>query len=163
MKNNYFENCKTNEEVKKMYRKLASNLHPDCKNGNEADFVEMSAQYEKAFNKYKNVFTNAEGKNYEKQTDETFNIFKDIIDKIISFDIDIEIIGVWVWCTGNTKEYKEALKEVGFRWSQAKKAWSFHFGEWKKQSKRKYSLDEIRSTYGSEKVQREERDTLQGA
>jgi curved DNA-binding protein CbpA len=154
----YFNDCNTNEEVKKKYKEMAKKLHPDC-GGNEKEFKEMCSQYEKAFDKYKNVFTNADGETYKKETNETFDIFKDIIDIIISMEnIDIEIIGSWIWCTGNTKEYKEKLKELGFKWSQKKCAWSFYFGEWKKHYKKNYTLEEIRSKYGSEKIIKEKQE-----
>jgi hypothetical protein len=44
MKNNYFKDCTTNEQVKKTYRKLASKLHPDCKGGNEKEFIDYYAE-----------------------------------------------------------------------------------------------------------------------
>ena len=43
----YFQNCKTAEELKAEYKRLAKILHPDNNNGNRADFQEMKANFEK--------------------------------------------------------------------------------------------------------------------
>lgn len=150
----YFQNCKTIDEVKALYKKLALKLHPDC---NEQDttkeFVEMSAEYEKAFKMYKNTFKNASGETYTKENDETAEQYKDIIDKIIHFEgVKIEIIGTWIWLSENTYAYKEQIKELGFKWSKNKQAWSFHTEPWRKRSKRNISLDEIRGLYGTSEI-----------
>lgn len=42
---NYFENCHTHDEGKKLYRKLAMKLHPDKEGGSEAEFQELNRQY----------------------------------------------------------------------------------------------------------------------
>jgi len=42
---NYFSNCKTPEEAKSLYKKLAKELHPDTKNGNTEAFQGMEQQY----------------------------------------------------------------------------------------------------------------------
>lgn len=41
----HFTNCKTPEEAKTLYRKLARELHPDMKSGNKEAFQEMKKQY----------------------------------------------------------------------------------------------------------------------
>ena len=41
---NYFENCTTHDEAKKLYRRLAMELHPD-KGGSDAEFQELNRQY----------------------------------------------------------------------------------------------------------------------
>ena len=41
----YFIKCKTPEEAKMLYRKLARELHPDMKGGNKEAFQEMENQY----------------------------------------------------------------------------------------------------------------------
>jgi len=52
---------------------------------------------------------------------------------------------------GDTKAIKEDLKSLGFRWASKKKMW--YYGELKKTSNRKEKdINEIRSTYGSQKV-----------
>lgn len=148
--NNYFEACKTIEDVKSTYKKLAKQLHPDCGGGSQEQFVEMSRQYEIAFNSLKNTFRNAEGETYTKENNETYDEFKDIIDRIIFFeDVKIEIIGTWIWCSENTRPYASELKSLGFHWCKNKQAWAFHKEPFVKRSRSKNSLDDIRNKYGS--------------
>lgn len=61
----------------------------------------------------------------------------------------LEIVGTWLWITGDTRANKDALKENGFRWSPKKAAWYFHAEPYRKHSKRRFTLDEIRAMHGS--------------
>ena len=40
----YFANCQTHEEAKKLYRRLAFKYHPD-QGGSEVEFIELGRQY----------------------------------------------------------------------------------------------------------------------
>ena len=116
---------------------------------------EINAEYDRLFELLKNTHKNAEGQTYTTQT-ETANDFKEIIEKLIRFNgIHIEICGSWVWLTGCTIEYREELKKMKFRWSKSKVAWYYHRDEYKKSTKRTYTLDEIRDLYGSETIKTE--------
>lgn len=134
----YFNNINTLEELKKAYRKLAIKLHPD-RGGDSNEFIRMKDEYDKLFSRL----------NTSKETNETYS---NIIDALISYDLDIEIIGTWIWIQGDTKPIKEKLKELKFRWSGKKQAWYWHDGEYKKRNRKNYSLDEIRSMHDSKKV-----------
>ena len=151
----WFTDIKTLEELKKAYKKLAKQYHPDLNGGTTNDIMkEINREYDILFERVKNFHTTADGKTYEKATTETSAEFRDIINKIINFNIDIEIIGTWVWCF-NSYEYREQLKSLGFKYSASKKAWCWHTGEYKAKKSRK-SLDEIRATYGSETIKKKE-------
>lgn len=79
--------------------------------------------------------------------------FKDIINQIIGLKgIEIEIIGSWIWVTGDTKQHKEKLKELKFKWNRNKSAWFYSGGDYRKRNGNSYSMDDIRSMYGSKKV-----------
>ena len=41
--------------------------------------------------------------------------------------IEVSTQGTWIWAAGNTKEHKETLKSLGFRWSRKRGAW-YHTG-----------------------------------
>ena len=152
----FFKNIETLEELKREYKKLALKLHPDLNQDRDTtkDFQEMQSEYEKVFEMVKNIRRNEKGEKYTKETSETMEEFKDVIDKIIHFkNVNIEIIGSWIWLTGDTKTYKETIKELGFRWSKNKIAWYYHKDEYRKRSNKIFSLDDIREKFGSEKVQ----------
>jgi curved DNA-binding protein CbpA len=144
---------KTLEELKKLYRKLATEYHPDAGGTDEA-MKAVNAEYSLLFEKLKDVHTNAAGETYHKETDETPEQFINIINELIHMDgVTIEIIGSFVWVSGNTKPYKEILKEMSFRWSQNKTAWYLAPEDYKRRSRKNYSLDEIRGMYGSREVE----------
>ena len=152
----YFENCKTIDDVKKLYRKLASQLHPDMNPDRDTteEFQIMANEYEAAYNAVKNIFVNAKGETYEKENTETAAQYADIINQIIHFEgCKIEIIGTWIWISGATKEYKDQLKELGFTWCKNKAAWSYHKEPFRKKSKTSLSFDDIRNMYGSSEVE----------
>lgn len=149
----HFTNCKTAEELKKEYRKLAKQLHPDL-GGDTEEFKIMQNEYEIMWERLKNIHTNSNGETYTKETTETPQEFINIINVLTSLtDIYIEICGSWLWITGNTKEHKEILKNLKFRYAHKKQAWYYHTEPYRKKSKRELTLDEIRDMFGSEKYQ----------
>lgn len=102
-----------------------------------------NSEYDELFDKLKNVFKNRKGKIYtdSKPVNETPEEFRNIINTLINLEgIEIEIIGRWIWISGNTKPYKQKLKELNFRWCKRKVAWSWHRVEDSTISKGKYTL-----------------------
>lgn len=151
----WFNNPSTLEELKKQYKQLAMEHHPDRGGSTEA-MQEINNEYDVLFSSLRNTHRTAEGKTYttEKETTETPEEFKNIINILINLEgVNIEICGSWLWLTGNTKEHKEVLKSLKFRWSKSKRAWYYHTSDYKKKSKKTFSLDEIRDLYGSKTVQ----------
>lgn len=82
---------------------------------------------------------------------------REVLQKIINFDgINIEIVGCWIWIDGNTYGYKDALKEIGFKWAREKKKWYFHTEAFRKKRHKKLSMDDIRNFYGSTEIEPEQ-------
>lgn len=148
----YFENVKTAEELKKRFREIAKKLHPDC-GGDAEEFKRMRQEYSDAWERVKNHHVNSEGEHYEKETEEAPEEFMDIISKFIHLeDLTVEVIGSWIWVTGNTQEHREELKAAGLKYAGNKKAWYFHFGVYRKRSKRRFTMEDLREEYGSTEV-----------
>lgn len=125
----YFANIKTAEELKKAYKRLCLQLHPD-KGGNVAEFKAMQAEYEEAAQRI--AHGEAAG-NYQhnKKQDGTYKTaeeilreqqeFAEVLEKLIGLEgLDLEICGNWLWIGGNTYQHKDIIKAVGAKWANKK-------------------------------------------
>ena len=149
---NYFSDCHSIEQIKTRYRQLAQQYHPDHSGGNNEIMKEINLQYEQQKGKKFTGVNHETGKTYEQNFD-PFDGYREIINALINIpNINIELIGTWLWITGETKPIKEYLKELGFKFSGKKCAWYYHSGQYRKKSKKNLTIDEIRNMYGSEKV-----------
>ena len=132
----YFKG-QTIEELKKEYKTLCKKYHPDiCKQENATEIMqEINAEYEE---KIKNA---TQGNN-------------DIINELLNIDtLIIEIIGVFVWVSGDTKTHKEKLKELGYRYSSNKKMWYYVLDKglkFKRGTNR--TIEQIKNKYGCRTV-----------
>jgi hypothetical protein len=150
----YFEGCRTIEELKKVYKKLAMENHPD-RGGRLEIMQEINAQYDKLFQILKDKH-NAAPENKEHQTTEAPHEYRDIIGKIIHCDgLKIEICGSWVWVSGNTYSHKAVLRASGFQWAAKKSMWYWHTADYVRKSRRTMTMDYIRAKYGSEEIETE--------
>lgn len=117
----FFKGIETLEDLKRQYRALALQNHPD-RGGDVEVMKAINNEYDKLFAQVKDTHKNKEGETYTKENPETAEEFKDIIDKLIKMQgVEIEVIGCFIWLSGNTKEHKEAIKALGFRWHSKKK------------------------------------------
>ena len=133
-------------EAKKIYKNLAKKLHPDMVGGDEESFKLLNAIYTDLI-EHKIYFSNDIKIDIE---------LEKIISLILHFEnIVIELVGAWIWVSGDTKEIKEKLKELGFKWASKKKMW--YFGEMKGRNPKEKSLDEIKAKYGSETLKTNEK------
>lgn len=133
-------------EAKKIYKILAKKLHPDMENGSEESFKILNAVYTDLI-EHKIYFSNDFKIDIE---------LEKIISLILHFEnITIELVGSWVWVSGDTKEIKEKLKELGFKWASKKKMW--FYGEMKGRNPQEKSMEEIKSKYGSETLKSKEK------
>lgn len=170
--NTYFKDVHTLEELRKQYRDLLKKYHPDNANGSTEATQEINAEYDRLFKVLKdrhesrsagtdNEKTDFNNKKYDFSEDQKL---REVLQKVISFSgINIEIVGCWIWIDGNTYQYKTELKEIGFKWAREKKKWYFHTEVFRKKSKRKLSMEDIRNYYGSTEVQTEARKQLKQA
>ncbi|WP_323593099.1 hypothetical protein [Aliarcobacter butzleri] len=132
-------------EAKKIYKNLAKKLHPDI-GGSEEEFKILNAVYTDLI-EHKIYFSNDIKIDIE---------LEKIISLILHFEnITIELVGSWVWVSGDTREIKEKLKEIGFKWASKKRMW--YFGEMKGRNPKEKSMEEIKSKYGSETLKSNEK------
>lgn len=145
----WFANVGTVEELRKKYRELLKKYHPD--NGGSVEVMqEVNAEYDRLF-----AILSKENKTEEESSTDDEKAeneaFKAILNEITGFDMEIELIGNWIWCF-NCYNYRNRLKELGFKFAPKKKAWTWHYGEYERHHRGQTDLDKIRTKYGSRKV-----------
>lgn len=148
----WFNDCHTIESLKAKYRKLAMQHHPDM-GGDLATMQEINGQYDHA---YQRLSAAEAEKPYEERAgynaQETPEAWRAAIMAIIGLDgLQIDLVGCWVWVSGETKRHKDALKAAGYRWSNKRKMWYWRAGDRKRryrQSSATYA--ELCDKYGRE-------------
>lgn len=146
----YFTEVKTVEELRRKYRELLKQYHPDNENGSVEITQEINAEYNRLFDVLSKE-SKVGGQSYVYDRTDENEAFKEVLNSIIHINAGIEIIGSWVWVHG-AYEYRELLKSIGFKFAPKKKSWCWHYGEYKRYHKTEVSLDVIRFKYGSQKV-----------
>lgn len=153
----FFNGCNTIDEVKKLYKKLAMENHPD-RGGDTTTMQAINTEYAFACAKLaKGAGLSDEDADTEIRLSEEY---RQVIEKIINLPgIVIEIVGNWIWVTGETKPVKKNLKEAGFYFASKKIAWYYRNEVFKTRGSGA-PLEQIRAKYGSEKINRKQQDKV---
>ena len=126
----------TMKEINQQYEDLLISLGVELNEKIEIENKELPAERQK--------------KKFEASTDK----YAETLNKIIDFNMNIEVIGQWIWCF-DSYEYHEQLKELGFWYSKSKKAWVFS-GDKKKMIRSHNKMNDIRKKWGSEQIKERE-------
>lgn len=163
----YFKDVNTLEELRKQYKELLKRYHPDNPNGSTEATQDINKEYESLFRILKDKHTSDKEEKTSCYNNMKYDFsedskLRDTLYKVINFTgVTIEIIGEWIWISGNTYHYKSQLKDIGFKWATNKKAWYWHSEAFRKRSNRKLSMNDIRNYYGSTEVQTEQQQYLE--
>ena len=158
----HFSSVTSLDELKLQYKKLAFKNHPD-RGGKTEVMQEINSEYEQLLNRIINEASKDQyqdssenGRGFWSSRSEHSEVEKKVkqaIDAIINLDgLDIEIIGVWVWVSGDTKQHKDKLKEAGFVWNRVQCKW-VSIGK-KSNGRGRMTLDQMRELHGSQKVKK---------
>ena len=158
----HFSSVTSLDDLKLQYKKLAFKNHPD-RGGKTEVMQEINNEYEQLLNRIINEASKDQyqdssenGRGFWSSRSEHSEVEKKVkqaIDAIINLDgLDIEIIGVWVWVSGDTKQHKDKLKEAGFVWNRVQCKWVF-IGK-KSNGRGRMTLDQMRELHGSQKVKK---------
>lgn len=132
-------------DIKQAYHRSCSKYHPDR---NPAG-LEMMKLVNAAWSALQDYVA-------DKRADNSVHDYGDEINSalnaIINLGLDIEICGAWVWVSGDTRTYKDELKQAGFKWAPVKKMWHFRPSSYRSFSRGSYDMDKIRSLHGSVKI-----------
>lgn len=167
----YFSGVKSVEELKSKYHELVKIHHPDI-GGDEEIMKAINAEFDKVFVKVKDIHLKFDGSTWEAKGERVDNqkaaeyrkIIMDMFPVILSLKgVVIEIVGCWIWITGDTKAYKDILKGCGFWFSGQKQAWYFN-GSPKKSKRISYykSYEQVRSHWGATEIKTEDVKTIKG-
>ena len=156
----WFFGCEDPDAARKRYHKLARMYHPDVNPGMPdatAIMQEINAHYERDMRGFSGG-TFGQSARSEKEYTYTYNARAEqsIQDKIVQAlklkmrGVRIELVGSWIWLSGNTKPYKDLLGKngLGFRWSGKRKMWYYTQTTYRRRAS-KASFDAIRQKYGS--------------
>lgn len=156
------DEAKDLNKLRTAYKKLLIKYHPDNNLDRDTtkELQEINSEYDKLFERLKNSFeTSKDYENASSRQKQAYDWEKDYQMRTIIMslsniqDIVIEIIGTWIWVSGNTYPHRKTLKELGLHYCKKKSAWSIHFDDFYRWSNSEYySLDDIRSKYGSVKI-----------
>lgn len=161
MESQWFKGLGTVAAIKNLYRILARKFHPDC-GGDNHTMSQINAEYEW-------VLKECDGQTFRDEQDQehTYHynatVERAIMDKIADLlklhmdDVQIYLIGTWIWIVGATRPYKDDLKEMGCWWNGRRNAWTWHQGQWHGRHSNG-SLDDLARTYGAKSFEAQDRD-----
>ena len=157
------------KEISKAYRQKIFSCHPDH-GGTDSKFIALQKAYTTVMTSIKYT-----GKRFNKESQSMEDILKNyeeaLINKMMELinnlshvkDININIMGDWIWLDGDTKPYKDKIKSMNFKFSKNKTAWYWHDGTYRKRGRTNYSMSDIELRHGKVKIQQTRRKTLEKA
>lgn len=147
-----FDLCSTIDELKKEYRALCMKHHPD-RGGDTATMQQVNREYEIALRAMLAGYGCTESEIDGAIEDEV--IYREHIDAVIWLPgIAVEVVGTWIWLTGDTRTHKDAIKAAGYFWASKKLAWYWRPAEEKSRNRKKMTMEEVRNLHGSRKVEK---------
>lgn len=157
---NKIDNC---DDLKSRYRELCKQLHPD-NGGCAADFVAMKEEFRQLWDRLKNVRKTMEGKRYTQRSNrqeyKSADEFMDLVDFLThNLKVTAEINGTFIHIWGiekpdkdrqkKLKEYVANLPKLKLIFSGDKGCWRIYPADYVKKTGKTWSMDAIRSGFGS--------------
>jgi len=154
----YFVNCSSPGEIKAMYRELAMKHHPD-RGGSTRIMQDINSEYH-------DLLKSKDKQKFQYQGTEKWTVYnyvwrneQDVVETVealiklnLPTDVEILIIGLYVWVRGNTKPVKDQLRSItGMRWHSKRLCWYWR-PSWMSSSYTAQPLSTLMQTYGGRVV-----------
>ena len=158
----YFKGIEIIKDLKSEFRKLAKMFHPDL--NKEKDGSEMK-EILNQFKRYSNLFeteSKKQGAYFQYSSYDELKFEKELLEKIILLsnmkmkEVEIELIGNWIWIFGNSKPYRLELKKIGFKWNQKRVAWFYNVTPYRKKTNKTLPTEALKILYGNKKIDTDE-------
>lgn len=161
---NYFNDCNTVADAKKLYKELAMKHHPDL-GGDTATMQEINRQYEQMLKHLDGeTTTDSEGNPHTyRYNHETESKLMVVIDELLSLqmsNVDLYLVGLWLWIDGETKPYKDSLKELNCKYHGKRQCWYFATTPSRYRKSSGKGIDDIAETYGATKIKTKTRKVI---
>ena len=132
------------QQLRDQYKNLCFKYHPDVSG---FDSTEIMKEINVEYLRLSEIL--AKGTKFYESEMNFSTLYQEKIEILIKLKgLTLEIIGNWLWVTGDTKTHKDILKSLKFNYAPKKQAWFFkNYPYHKKQGEK--PLDEIRYMYGS--------------
>lgn len=141
----WFSGIDTLTDLRNRYKQLLLKYHPDNNAGIDTtkDMQEINAEYDALLKHFMSNQT------YSNNTYSTETELKNILNEVVKIkaDILIELIGTWIWISGDTYSIRRQLSELGFDWAPKKKMW--YWGKVSHRCTIPMEMSSIREKYGS--------------
>jgi len=137
------------DSLKKQYFKLAKKYHPDA-GGTTIQFQQLQAEYDSLLKK----LLRGSSLNTEQQENEIVidQAIRDIINSLINIEgLNVEVIGKWLWISGDTYPVRTTLKQAGLTFIKKGGLPYWVYKGVESTSRGKMSIEDIKAKYGTHK------------
>lgn len=143
MKSNLFFGCTSIDEVQLRYDELSKVF-----NGQDEMLKSLKLEYSTLVN----ALSPSKPVEAVKEKATVPEKIKELQEKVNPDGLRLEICGTWLWVTGKTFQVKDALKELGFRYSANKLSWYYRQSDHRSGNQEPIPLEMIREKYGTNEV-----------
>jgi len=142
------------EEIRLNYKRMMMKHHPD-RQGNEEIAKLINVAYEFLTKmQYDGSSEQAIDENNDefitRTDDDELNVILSMVTGLEG--LVVELVGTWIWVSGNTFPHKEILKNLDFKWASKKKVWSWHKETDKCRSYTDLTFEQVKIKHGAKKV-----------